>query len=483
MRRALLLCRQSDTNEAGRDSLSLESQERALRDRAASEGWAVVGVIREADIKGWYDEADRPALIEAYRLAEQGGVDVLLFWSLDRFARSVRVQETAIHRLAKAGVDVVSVKESWVSQPLFRQLLGAIAEEQTRTIAAHVRRALHQRARSGLPHGQAPLGLYRPTPGGPYAIKDGAEADIVRRIFAAYDDGDSTTTIADALHAEGVPTPRGGGRWQAAAVGWILENPAYAGRVVTSGNRTDDAHPPLIDPALWDAVQARRRHRRRPPKRKGHASFIEGHIVHACGAPCYLEAPQRRSKATFRCGSRAPGPPCGIRPASITAQSAEEAVAGQLLADLSALRPVRAVVSQAKDDHRRASPNTERRARELEDRRTRAEQRRRNAEELYLSNVRDRAWFDLQEAGVAAELDACERELASLPALPDPQAIAAMHERLQEMRVTLRYGAGRTEFGVVLRHVGRVELGPGGVRVRYKLEIARHLRSHGVGVD
>ncbi len=34
MKRALLLCRQSDTRDAGADSLSLESQEQALRDRA-----------------------------------------------------------------------------------------------------------------------------------------------------------------------------------------------------------------------------------------------------------------------------------------------------------------------------------------------------------------------------------------------------------------------------------------------------------------
>lgn len=51
MTRVANYCRQSDTSGAGEQNLSLDSQERILR-----EGWAVVAVLREPDVRGWQDE-------------------------------------------------------------------------------------------------------------------------------------------------------------------------------------------------------------------------------------------------------------------------------------------------------------------------------------------------------------------------------------------------------------------------------------------
>lgn len=48
--RWLLYCRQRD--DAGERSLSLESQERVVRDAAAAQGATVVAAVRDADLKG-----------------------------------------------------------------------------------------------------------------------------------------------------------------------------------------------------------------------------------------------------------------------------------------------------------------------------------------------------------------------------------------------------------------------------------------------
>lgn len=156
--RWLILCRQSDTDDAGERSLSLDSQERALRDAAERHGAIVVAALRDADLKGYQDETQRPALAEALRRADASEYDVLAVWELSRLARKLSLQERVLDRLAAAGVRLHSHREPWASATMVRQILGAVAEEQTRSISAHVRRAGRERMRSGRWQGRVPYG-------------------------------------------------------------------------------------------------------------------------------------------------------------------------------------------------------------------------------------------------------------------------------------------------------------------------------------
>src|SRR5215218_3629699 len=149
MTRAIAYVRQSRTADPD-DSLSLEIQERVCRDLAAARGLAVAAVFADPDRRGWDEE--RPGLRDAFALCEVGGVSHFLIHDMSRLARSVRLQEQYVHRLAALGVEIVSHREPHASSPLFRQLLGAIAEEQTRTISANWRNVLRGRARRGLAH-------------------------------------------------------------------------------------------------------------------------------------------------------------------------------------------------------------------------------------------------------------------------------------------------------------------------------------------
>ena len=157
----MLYCRQSDSGGDGVESLSIESQELRLRQYAESHGWSVLAVERDADLRGWQDEDERPGLAAALRRAEEDG-DVLLVWDLSRLARKLRIQENIVARLADAGVEIASLNEPWASAPMFRQILGAVAEERTRQMSVDIRRSLRQRAQTGLWHGIVPYGYVRP---------------------------------------------------------------------------------------------------------------------------------------------------------------------------------------------------------------------------------------------------------------------------------------------------------------------------------
>src|SRR5687768_15309136 len=119
--RALLYCRQSDSRGAGAESLSIDSMVTELTRWCEAEGWEIVGVIREPDLKGWQDETKRPGLAEALERARDREYDYLLVFSMDRFARSTRIQEDLLFRLAALGVDVLSKTEPHSNQsPMVR---------------------------------------------------------------------------------------------------------------------------------------------------------------------------------------------------------------------------------------------------------------------------------------------------------------------------------------------------------------------------
>src|SRR5687767_392796 len=111
MTRVLLYARQSVEKDEGDKSLSIDSQVATLRARARKEGWTIVGEEREAGLRGWMDEADRPGLARCIARAAAGEYDILLVWDMSGLARSVRLQEDWIFRLARAGVDVISHTE------------------------------------------------------------------------------------------------------------------------------------------------------------------------------------------------------------------------------------------------------------------------------------------------------------------------------------------------------------------------------------
>jgi len=113
-----------------------------------------------------------------------------------------------------------------------------------------------------------------------------AEADLVRRIFREYVDGESPIAIATRPNAEKVPSPRGG-QWNASTINGsrlrlngIINNRLYAGRLVynrqrfikdpATGKRQARRNPPdqwleqeipglaIVPRELFEAAQARR---------------------------------------------------------------------------------------------------------------------------------------------------------------------------------------------------------------------------------
>src|SRR5256885_8278020 len=93
-----------------------------------------------------------------------------------------------------------------------------------------------------------------------------AEAEAVRMIFARHLELGSIRALAEDLDRRGIRSkPRrlsngrtvGGGRFGVGALAYLLKNRFYVGEVVYRGEVHRGEHEPIVDSALFAAVQAK----------------------------------------------------------------------------------------------------------------------------------------------------------------------------------------------------------------------------------
>ncbi len=311
--RALLLLRQSIT---AKDSVSIEAQDTATRRYCEERGYQITDTLTEESVRGWQD--DRASFAAILTAAKAHRITVVVAWDVSRAARSVRILETFLHDLDRHGVRFESVSEPYISAPFVRQVLAAVAEEQTRTIARNVAGAIRRQSSRGSHHGNVPYG-YRAE----LVQVDGKnvrrlvpipeQAAVVRCIFERYADGWSYGALHTWLNNDPAVPPRPrGGRWSESALWFVLRLEVYTGVVSVKADkpagrlfedvRVEGAHEPIISRALWERVQRRltddRPHAR---EHKREHSWLEGHVRCAgCGSPMYFVVASRGPKAEHR---------------------------------------------------------------------------------------------------------------------------------------------------------------------------------------
>ncbi len=103
----------------------------------------------------------RPVFDEMMREVHRGAFDVLVVWALDRFGRSMVGNLQAVLELDRCGVQVVSVRETWLDtggpvRPLLIAIFGWIAEQERATIVARTNAGLERARRQGVRLGRPP---------------------------------------------------------------------------------------------------------------------------------------------------------------------------------------------------------------------------------------------------------------------------------------------------------------------------------------
>jgi DNA invertase Pin-like site-specific DNA recombinase len=106
----------------------------------------------------------RPVFDRMMRDAHGGAFDVLVVWALDRFGRSMVGNLRDVLELDRCGVQVVSVRETWLDtgsavRPLLIAIFGWVAEQERATIVARTKAGLDRARREGKHLGRPPRAI------------------------------------------------------------------------------------------------------------------------------------------------------------------------------------------------------------------------------------------------------------------------------------------------------------------------------------
>lgn len=475
--RAILILRQSLTRQ---DSVSLEMQEEQCRAYCHEHGYTIVREpIREESIRGWQE--DREAMKDIDVLAQQRAFDVVVAWDSSRVARSVRLLENFMHELERCDARFESVTEKWLGTPFVRQVLAAVAEEQTRTISRNVSAAKAAVARRGQWHGGSPplgyaLVKLADTPS--MLIPDEREGPLVQEVFRRVAAGETIGSIARDYRARGIAGRRANG-WTADMLGDMIRNPVYAGDLRHRGEIVArDAHPALVDRDTWaiaNHLLARRVIVRRHPGKPSH--WLEGRILHSCGARMYLQAHTRQDAlsgchASYVCTThyavgRDRYTPCSAPRPRLSAARAGWTARRCLVADLEQVLDLSDAIAAA-DQHAGGDAVAEERTRIME-RRQAAERRYQRVRDAWADGEEPLEWLEEQRArrdAIQAETDAL---LAQLPAAPDPDQFRRAAETLTGFRGLIDALSGE-ELVPVIAQLGTVIVGESTVTITYHPE-------------
>ena len=238
---------------------SLDAQREACEAYVASqkpEGWILV--------PDRYDDGgfsggtlERPALKRLLVDIEDGRVDVVVVYKIDRLSRSLMDFAKLVEVFDRRGVTFVSVTQSFNTTTsmgrLTLNILLSFAQFEREVIGERIRdKFAASRARGMWMGGHPPLG---------YDVKDRklvineTEANVVRMIFARFLKVGSATVLVRELTKERVTSKRG----KPIDKGFLyklLNNRVYLGEAVHKGVAHPGEHAAIIGRDLWDKVHA-----------------------------------------------------------------------------------------------------------------------------------------------------------------------------------------------------------------------------------
>jgi site-specific DNA recombinase len=268
---------------------SIDQQLRLLRNRAAAEGWEIVGEYCDRGLSG--SNMVRPALQQMLAAARERKFDTVLSESIDRLSRDQGDISHMRKRLQFQGISIFTLMEGEIDA-LKTGFKGTFSELYIADLAKRTHRGLEERALNGESAGGLAYGYRiekrwddrgKPIGGIHYIVEH--EAEIIRRIFREYARGVSPRAIAFGLNAEGIPAQRGRAWRDTTILGsrqrrtGILNNERYIGKLTWNrqkfwvdpdsgrGNcrmkdesewvRSEMPHLRIVDDELWNQVKAR----------------------------------------------------------------------------------------------------------------------------------------------------------------------------------------------------------------------------------
>ena len=248
---------------------SLDAQREACEAYIKSQmhdGWSALAA-RYDDPAYSGGNLDRPALKRLLNDIDAGNVNIVVVYKIDRLTRSLADFAKLVEAFDKKAVSFVAVTQQFNTTSSMGRLtlnvLLSFAQFERELSSERVRDKVAASRRKGQwTGGGIPLG---------YDAKDkklivnAAEADVVRTIFQRYlalkclrrlkaDVDEKGIVSKQRAHSSGLT--RGGIRFTYGPLAYLLKNRTYLGEMGHKGQWFAGEHTAIVEPALFDAVQA-----------------------------------------------------------------------------------------------------------------------------------------------------------------------------------------------------------------------------------
>jgi site-specific DNA recombinase len=267
--RCAIYTRKSTEEGLEQDFNSLDAQREACAAFIQSqkhEGWTALPMAYD---DGGYSggSMERPALQRLLADIEDGRIDVVVVYKVDRLTRALSDFAKLVEVFDRRGVSFVSITQQFNTTTsmgrLTLNILLSFAQFERELIGERVRDQIAASKRKGMwMGGTVPLG---------YDVKDRklivnkAEARTVIDIYRRYLRRKSVRALQAELDAAGIRSKRrvrpdgtesGNQRFSQGALYLLLQNRTYRGEATHKGNAYPGEHAAIVDQPLWDAVQA-----------------------------------------------------------------------------------------------------------------------------------------------------------------------------------------------------------------------------------
>ena len=192
--------------------------------------WEYAGVYADEGLTG--TKENRPEFQRLLADCRAGKIDMVIVKSISRLARNTVTMLATVRELKGLGIDVLFEKENIHSMSgdgeLMLSILASFAQEESLSVSENCKWRIRKNFAAGESNSFLMYG-YR-VRGGEYEIIP-EEAEIVRKIYAAFLDGMGTGRIAIMLNAMQVPPCRGT-TWNRTTIMSILRNEKYTGNLL-----------------------------------------------------------------------------------------------------------------------------------------------------------------------------------------------------------------------------------------------------------
>ncbi|MBP0440183.1 recombinase family protein [Tianweitania sediminis] len=257
--RCAVYTRKSSEEGLEQEFNSLHAQREACESYIASqrsEGWVLV--------RDHYDDGgisggtlERPSLQRLVADIEDGLVDVVVVYKIDRLSRSLADFAKLVDVFDRNGVTFVSVTQSFNTTTsmgrLTLNILLSFAQFEREVTAERIRDKVAASRKKGMWMGGVPPFGYRVE--NRKLLVDEESAANVRWIFERFLEIGSCTELAREVGTRGMCTPRGN-RIDKKYIYRMLSNRAYIGEAVHKGDSYPGEHDAIIDREMWDKIHA-----------------------------------------------------------------------------------------------------------------------------------------------------------------------------------------------------------------------------------